>query len=125
VRKAIAIIVFLSLFSQCVIQLGVLAYYNLNKDYIAKNLCVNRNKRGSKCCGKCFLTKQLNKVDDTDWGKNLPNKIEKNEPFVYVITAKFTFRNLQTASLSVKNPARQNMHGSILPHSFFHPPAFC
>ncbi len=41
----------------------VVADYLLNKDYIAKVLCVNRDKPEMKCNGKCHLAKQLKKQD--------------------------------------------------------------
>ncbi len=39
--------------------------YALNKDYIAKNLCINRDKPKSCCQGKCHLKKQLAKSDES------------------------------------------------------------
>lgn len=42
----------------------VLLDYQINKKYIASTLCVNRDKPGSCCHGKCFLKKQLQKEDD-------------------------------------------------------------
>lgn len=36
--------------------------YNLRKDYIAKNLCQNRNRPSMHCNGKCYLSKQLAKA---------------------------------------------------------------
>lgn len=35
--------------------------YQVNKDYIAKNLCVNRSRPMSCCQGKCYLDKKLAK----------------------------------------------------------------
>lgn len=40
--------------------------YALNKDYIAKNLCVNRDKPKSCCQGKCHLKKELAKSDTSE-----------------------------------------------------------
>ncbi|MFN8258360.1 MAG: hypothetical protein U0W24_21905 [Bacteroidales bacterium] len=40
--------------------------YALFKDYIAKNLCINRNKPESKCNGKCHLAKQIKLNNETD-----------------------------------------------------------
>jgi hypothetical protein len=37
--------------------------YAVNKDYIAKNLCINRDKPKSCCEGKCHLKKELSKSD--------------------------------------------------------------
>jgi hypothetical protein len=45
--------------------------YALNKEYIAKNLCINRDKPKNCCQGKCHLKKQLAKSDETsDTAKN-------------------------------------------------------
>ena len=49
--------------------------YALNKSYIEKNLCVNRNKPQSCCHGKCHLKKELAKqVDDSTAEKKTDNK---------------------------------------------------
>lgn len=38
--------------------------YAIFKEYIAKNLCENRNKPQSCCAGKCFLKKELKKNNE-------------------------------------------------------------
>lgn len=40
--------------------------YLINKDYIAKNLCINKVKPKLKCNGKCHLAKQLKKQDEKE-----------------------------------------------------------
>jgi len=40
--------------------------YSLFKDYIAKNLCENKDKPNSCCHGKCFLNKQLKMADESN-----------------------------------------------------------
>jgi hypothetical protein len=37
----------------------VILEYQVNKDFIAKNLCINRAKPASCCAGKCYLNKKL------------------------------------------------------------------
>ena len=37
--------------------------YLINKDYIAKNLCINKDKPQSCCKGKCHMVKQLQKTN--------------------------------------------------------------
>jgi hypothetical protein len=44
--------------------------YLINKDYIAKNLCVNRDKPKSCCKGKCHLVKQLKKTSSNTENEN-------------------------------------------------------
>ncbi|MFK5958240.1 MAG: hypothetical protein QM495_05125 [Lutibacter sp.] len=43
----------------------IIEYY-ANYDYIASVLCENRDKPYLECNGKCYLEKQLNKVNKTD-----------------------------------------------------------
>jgi hypothetical protein len=48
----------------------------INKDYIEKNLCVEKENPYNNCHGKCYLHKQLNKQDKTlDGDINNKNKI--------------------------------------------------
>jgi hypothetical protein len=54
----------------------ILVIYEINKDYIAKNLCVNRNKPKMHCNGKCHLMKQLKKEEKKE---EVPNIKDKNE----------------------------------------------
>lgn len=44
---------------QCFYKLGVIAYYNLNRDYIAEVLCVNKERQMGVCHGQCFLKRNL------------------------------------------------------------------
>lgn len=48
--------------------------YKVNKDFIAKNLCENRNKPGKHCNGKCYLAKEINKVSHGLPVSNAPNQ---------------------------------------------------
>jgi hypothetical protein len=50
--------------------------YAVNKDYIVKNLCIDRNKPKSCCAGKCHLKKELAKSDASsdNEGKNNSQK---------------------------------------------------
>lgn len=62
VRKALAILLLFSLSVHCTGQLGIAVSWWLNQDYIARVLCINRDKPQLKCNGKCHLRKQLKAV---------------------------------------------------------------
>jgi hypothetical protein len=47
----------------------------MNKNYIATELCENRNMPKSCCRGKCFLKKQLQKEEA---GKNAPSSAKED-----------------------------------------------
>ncbi len=87
-RTLIAIILLLSLSYQLFVKLGVVVWFEYNRDYISKNLCENRNMPEKKCCGKCYLRKQLKKADDgttPSSGKTIPSKWNMGEVLVYVV----------------------------------------
>ncbi len=49
--------------------------YAFNKEYIAENLCENKEKPQLKCEGKCHLKKEVEKVaDELDESENEPQK---------------------------------------------------
>lgn len=65
---------------QYMIKLGIIAWYELNKEYVAAALCENKNKPELNCCGKCYLNKQLKKADNPkEDSKQLPSKNYKAE----------------------------------------------
>ncbi|GAB3799145.1 hypothetical protein GCM10028819_21830 [Spirosoma humi] len=45
-------------------QWGIIAHYQLNKAYIARVLCENRDKPQLHCDGQCYLAKQLKARQD-------------------------------------------------------------
>ncbi len=51
-------------------SLWIITSFELNRDYIAKNLCINRFDKIPVCKGQCFLNKELNK-EQKDHKKNL------------------------------------------------------
>lgn len=56
-------------------------YYAINKDYISKHLCVNRNKPANCCHGKCYLDEQLKKSSaPLDSDRNNSKKLVQEKP---------------------------------------------
>lgn len=53
----------------------ILLNYQVNKEYIAQNLCENRDKPDMDCCGKCVVKKELDK--DSQQSKAPGNLKEK------------------------------------------------
>ncbi len=65
-RKSIPILLAFVFIAQFVSKIVVIGYYHANKEYIAKNLCVNRANPESCCKGSCFLNDKLQKTEDTN-----------------------------------------------------------
>jgi len=63
---------------QSVGKLLVLAWYQVNKTYIAQKLCENRNKPKMHCNGKCQLRKKMQQLDqESPSNSSVPVKIDK------------------------------------------------
>lgn len=120
-----AILLCVSLLTQCLAHLGIIGYYQVNKDYIARNLCENKDKPQMKCCGKCYLKKQLKKLDENDESSRAPQvKIEKNEIVTFILPQSIYFTEHRIiVATSVLNPFVLHLHDSLYPSSVFHPPS--
>ncbi|GGF45557.1 hypothetical protein GCM10011339_37550 [Echinicola rosea] len=58
--------------------------YVLNKEYIAENLCINRDKPEMNCDGKCFLAEKLQEAQDQK--EQQPGGIDFSRDFgIYIL----------------------------------------
>lgn len=87
----ISIALVFSFLLQNVSKLIIVINFQINQEYIAKNLCVNRDKPDSCCEGKCELKKQL---DEEDKKQELPANTFKD---------KFEKQNYYSPTMSVLN----------------------
>ena len=65
-RKALSILLAFAILAQGMINLGLCAYYQMNKKMIADKLCINKDKPELHCNGQCFLSKQLKKAEENE-----------------------------------------------------------
>ena len=99
--------------------------YAINKDYIAKNLCENRNKPKMNCNGKCHLMKQLKKAnaENSNEGSTAKGSQNQEENIVHV-SSYFQFK-VETSKIKMANHYL-NTFSNKLPSSYladiFHPP---
>jgi hypothetical protein len=124
----IAILLLLSLSYQLFVKLGVVVWYEYNKDYIAKNLCENRDKPEKKCCGKCYLRKQLKKADDgntTPTGKTVPSKWNMGEVVVFLIPEQINIPVFHKTGQLRKLPINEQYITYNPLNEVFHPPLYC
>ena len=65
-KSAVALLLFLAMQLPLMNQWGAVAYYRVNQDYIAKNLCENRDKPMLNCNGQCYLAKKLKAAEESN-----------------------------------------------------------
>ena len=125
-RKFTAILLLFCLSCQCVLKLSIVAWFELNQEYIAATLCENRDKPELVCCGKCVLTKQLKKADDTEQQdkKNTQNKAEQHSMVVYVLPSDpdQQLYSSDYPELAVQNPVVPAHFAVAVLAAVFHPP---
>ncbi len=58
-KVSVTILLFLLVAIQTFSKWCLMAEYQVNRDFIAKNLCVNRFRPSCCCQGKCYLNKKI------------------------------------------------------------------
>jgi hypothetical protein len=76
-KQAVAILLIITLGIQTFSKLVIEFNFEINRSYIAKNLCINRNNPESTCKGKCYLKKKL-AADESQQQPASKNSIQKN-----------------------------------------------
>jgi hypothetical protein len=95
--KSFFIIFLASLFLlQSAGKLIVIANFELNRDYIAKQLCENKAKPKLHCNGKCYLKKQLQKEDKKENSNTASSKEKLEVQFFSKINFLFQKHNFTT-----------------------------
>lgn len=99
------------------------AAYSLNKKYIAKNFCVNKDKPAMQCNGHCYLNKQKAKEEGND-KQSTENKKDKVEVAAYEIIDQVITNSFVPArtTISFNSIAHKTLTGYF--SSIFRPPLF-
>jgi len=74
-KRAFAIFFLIVFACQSTSTLWIMASFYAQRDYISKNLCVNRFDAIPVCKGQCYLTKQLKENEKKE--QNLPDLKQK------------------------------------------------
>ncbi len=63
-RSYIAFLLLFAIMLPTLSPWGTVAYFNINRNYIARVLCENRDRPQLNCNGKCYLAKKLKQQQD-------------------------------------------------------------
>ena len=105
---------------QCVLKLGIVAWYQANKAYVAKELCENKARPQMKCNGKCYLRKQLNKTENNQ--QNQQSKSSQCEAVEFLPVNGFTYTSRFFEEAVTYTDLYQPQHGYQPLVNIFHPP---
>lgn len=127
-RSLIAILLFFSVSYQSFVKLGVVIWYQINKEYIAQNLCENRNQPEKQCCGKCYLNKKLNNVSNTNSDNNnsILDKWNLGEVIAYTLPQTHSFLSAYYKDyIDIHHAFYLNIASEGIFIPVFHPPSYC
>ncbi len=99
----------------------IYANFELNKDYIAKNLCVKKDIPKNTCNGRCHLKKQLKEEEKREQPPPVRNLKEVKEfQLFFQQLSPFEFIDF----LSIQQPYTRCQFSELTAPSFsiFHPP---
>jgi hypothetical protein len=120
-KKLIAIFALAGILLQTFSQVVIVAQFYANQDYIAKNLCENRDKPQMHCNGKCCLKKKLAQ----EGKQQAPSpRTQKEEQVVnlFFTDTKFEITHFIPAMRSTSYLSYNDLQTVSFPHSVFHPP---
>src|SRR4051812_41024421 len=95
-KKSTALILLLAFIAMVFSPAFVFLDFYANQNYIAKNLCENRDKPMMHCCGKCILKKKLQEEEKRNQEEQrlesfvkliVPKKfsVKRNDPFLTIL----------------------------------------
>lgn len=121
-KQIVAVFLMLIWLSQLSGRYMVMFGFYMNQEYIAKNLCVNRDKPAMHCNGKCHLSKKLKEEEKKDQD-NPERKDHHSEIFYAAWFQQEVIKPIATATTgdyyypySIGVPVDR-------PDTVFHPPA--
>jgi hypothetical protein len=122
-RVITATILFLLVLTQIFSKWLLVAEYAVNKDYIAKNLCENKEKPILKCQGKCQLMKKMAAETENDNSGSGNSTAKSSLPEV------LPFEDLSNISVKAPSPIQVSHNSFYILKAYtapnnavFHPP---
>jgi hypothetical protein len=118
----VVMMVLFAMMLQCFSKMIVVAEFYANRDYIARNLCVNRFNTAVHCAGRCQLDKRILQEEKSSGDKELRQE-SRNE----VLSSKSFFASAAAPVPVIVDrvyPIAQVSHPVDRPLSIFHPPAW-
>lgn len=122
-KRLLAILLLVSVSCQFAAKMGIVVWYEANKDYVSDVLCINKDAPEKKCNGKCYLKKQLDKVENNaNDDKETPVKKTENQLPEFVTSVFFVIHKQISLSTLTHTTTYTNLYNYQHSSSLFHPP---
>lgn len=83
-KSIISILLALLILLQSFSKVWIFFSFKINQDYIAKVLCINRDKPELHCNGKCVLMQRI-KAEEEKEKKEIPQKLKEQKGGLYCL----------------------------------------
>jgi len=95
--------------------------YELNREYIIKTLCIERDKEVNTCQGQCHLNKEIkkNSTQEEEKQQALPDRTFENETFFLSLSS---FDPPQSRTINCNECVYLSNYRFLIHKSHFHPP---
>jgi hypothetical protein len=104
---------------QSLSKIIILVGFQINREYISKNICVQKSKQNNHCKGSCHLKKQLENEDK----KQRPVNNKNNSNDFQIISQTFATYNFDRNYFAEKPVSPFIVRETqTVPSSIFHPP---
>ena len=112
-------ILIISLLSFQFSELLILTSFKINQDYIAKNLCIEKDIEGSTCKGCCQLEKRITQQEESK--KEMPANTSEKLEINFFAESNLIVENI-FSELSILFSAISCIYTFQITHQVFHPP---
>jgi hypothetical protein len=118
-QRITAYLLIVSLVAANFSRLFVYAGFELNKDYIAANLCENRDKPQLHCNGKCYFMKKIKQAEQKE---NADNRQAQKNLFQEAFFQPIATIKFHSVLLSITKVPNKRLVLPVQPSSIFQPP---
>jgi len=119
-NRSVALLLIAFILSANFSKLFIYAGYEINKSYVANNLCENRDKPWLHCNGKCYLMKKIKQAEEKE--KSEERQANKSLFQEAVVDTKTTAFNFHPKLLAVIAITHSKFYLPQRSTAIFHPP---
>ena len=120
-KPLIVILLMTGMLAQTFSRLFIIIDYQLNKDYLAANLCENRDKPQMHCNGKCCMMKKMKQEEKNDQ-ENPERKMENKFEIIAYQATNYLLTPGCTIITRTKYPVIRESISPNFHYTIFHPP---
>jgi hypothetical protein len=121
--RSVAILLLFCSVSVNLSGLFVYAGFEMNKSYIATELCINRNNPKLHCNGQCYLMRKLRQAQEKE--QKQEHQFQKIQLQQAIVPQLFIFKQYAIAAIHLRVPFTTGMPVSAVSTIFHPPPAGC